>query len=152
MRQTNPTLDAMVRAVVEPLGYELVGVEHLTAGRTPVLRVYIDSADGITVDDCALVSHQLSGQFDLEDPVPGHYELEVSSPGLDRPLFTVEQIQRFRGERARIKLAEKRCGRRNFEGVLDAIVEDRLRLELDDGQAEELPLQLIESARLVPRF
>ncbi|MBK1647904.1 ribosome maturation factor RimP [Rhabdochromatium marinum] len=152
MRQANPQLSALVGAVVEPLGYELVGVEYLGGGQHAVLRVYIDHPDGITVDDCALVSHQLSGQFDLEDPIPGQYELEVSSPGLDRPLFTVEQLQRFQGQRARVRLAEKRAGRRNFEGVLGAVVDDELHLELDDGEVESCPLALIERARLVPQF
>ncbi|EIC20157.1 ribosome maturation factor RimP [Thiorhodovibrio frisius] len=152
MRQANPKLTALAGAVVEPLGYELVGVEHVAGGRHAVVRVYIDREDGITVEDCALVSHQLSGQFDLEDPIPGEYELEVSSPGLDRPLFTVEQMRRFAGHRARVQLAEKRNGRRNFEGALVAVVDDALQLQLDDDEVESLPLALIERARLVPQF
>ncbi|MBK5967839.1 MULTISPECIES: ribosome maturation factor RimP [Thiorhodovibrio] len=122
MRQANPKLTALARAVIEPLGYELVGVEHVAGGRHAVVRVFIDREEGITVDDCALVSHQLSGQFDLDDPIPGQYELEVSSPGLDRPLFTAEQMRRFEGQRARVRLAEKQNGRRNFEGMLAGVV------------------------------
>lgn len=152
MLQANPKLSALISAVVEPLGYELVGVELLGLGRNPVIRVYIDHEKGITVDDCALVSNQLSGQFDLEDPIPGQYELEVSSPGLDRPLFTAAQMERFRGQRARVRLAEKRAGRRNFEGVLCGVHNDALHLALDGGELEPLPLAQIERARLVPEF
>ncbi len=150
MRQTNLKLTALVGGVVEPLGYELVGVEQLGGTHNPVVRVYIDHENGITVEDCALVSHQLSGQFDLDDPIPGLFELEVSSPGLDRPLFTAAHMERFRGDRARVRLAEKRAGRRNFEGVLAGVVDENLHLELDDGRTETLPLALIENARLVP--
>lgn len=152
MQQTNPKLTALASAVVEPLGYELVGVEHLGGGRSPVVRVYIDHEHGITVDDCALVSHQLSGQLDLEDPIPGEYALEVSSPGLDRPLFSVDQLRRFQGHRARVRLAEKLDGRRNFEGVLAEVVDEVLQLELDSGEVAALPLTWIERARLAPGF
>ncbi|WPL16243.1 Ribosome maturation factor RimP [Thiorhodovibrio winogradskyi] len=152
MYQANPKLTALAGAVVEPLGFELVGVEQCGTGRSSVVRVYIDHEEGITVDDCALVSHQLSGQLDVEDPIPGEYALEVSSPGLDRPLFTAEQMQRFQGQRARVRLAEKRNGRRNFEGVLAGVINDALQLRLDNDEMESLSLALIESARLVPQF
>lgn len=152
MRQANPRLTSLVGTVVEPLGYELLGVELLGSGRHAVVRVYIDREAGITVEDCALVSHQLSAQFDIEDPIPGAYELEVSSPGLDRPLFTAGQLRRFQGQRARVRLGERQDGRRNFEGKLGEVQEDRLQLHLDDGELAILPLELIENARLVPEF
>lgn len=122
MRQANPKLTVLARAVIEPLGYELVGVEHVAGRRDAIVRVFIDQEAGITVDDCALVSHQLSAQLDIDDPIPGQYALEVSSPGLDRPLFTIEQLRRFEGQRARVRLSEKQNGRRNFEGVLSGVV------------------------------
>jgi ribosome maturation factor RimP len=149
--QFDGQLTALVRAIVEPLGYELLGVEQ-RGGRHPLVRVYIDREEGVTLDDCALVSHQLSGEFDVADPIPGQYDLEVSSPGLDRPLFTRAQIERFGGQRARVRLTEKRGGRRNFEGVLAGVVNDELQLALDDGDIAALPLAMIESARLVPEF
>lgn len=134
------------------MGYELVGVEYAQMGpRSAVLRVYIDHVEGITLDDCAAVSHQLSGVLDVEDPLPGHYDLEVSSPGLDRPLFDIEQFQRFVGARVRVRLAVKIGGRRNFEGVLRGADADGVRLEID-GEAHILPLDRIDSARLVPEF
>ena len=146
-------LALLARSVVEPMGYELVGVEHFQRGShgTAVVRIYIDREQGVTLDDCAAVSHQLSGVLDVEDPVSGHYDLEISSPGLDRPLFTTEHLVRFRGRRARVRLASKLDGRRNFEGVLGAVGDGTLILEMS-GALCEIPLDLIESARLVPEF
>ncbi|MBP7983261.1 MAG: ribosome maturation factor RimP [Chromatiaceae bacterium] len=144
----------LARSVVEPMGYELVGVEHLPHGGShggSILRVYIDAEQGINLDDCSAVSHQLSGVLEVEDPIPGHYDLEVSSPGLDRPLFGVEHYERFRGRRAKVRLGVKLEGRRNFEGLLAGVEGDRLRLEVE-GAVRELPLAMIESARLVPEF
>ncbi len=134
------------------MGYELLGVDFLPrGGGRALLRVYIDQAEGITLDDCAAVSHQLSGVFDVEDPVAGEYDLEVSSPGLDRPLFTREHYARFRGCRARIRLRTKQDGRRNFEGILGDIQDEVVCLEVE-GHRIDLPLAVVESARLVPEF
>jgi ribosome maturation factor RimP len=113
----------------------------VSPGRTP----------GITLDDCSAVSHQLSGVLDVEDPIAGHYDLEVSSPGLDRPLFTAEQFQRFRGQRVRLKLGVKLEGRRKLEGQIAGLKQDRLLLEAE-GETREIPLSTIDSARLVPEF
>lgn len=154
MTHSTHKLADLARSVVEPMGYELIGVEHLSRGSSQggaILRVYIDAEAGITLDDCAAVSHQLSGVLDVEDPIQGHYDLEVSSPGLDRPLFTVDHFERFPGQRAKVRLATKLEGRRHFEGRLAGVRGDRLCLEVD-GVILELPLALIESARLVPEF
>lgn len=152
MRLADTKLTRLVRSVVEPMGYELVGVDYFQRGEAgAVLRVYIDHEGGITLDDCTAVSHQLSGVLDVEDPVPGHYDLEVSSPGLDRPLFTPEHYERFRGQRARVKLSTKLDGRRHFEGVLVGLRDDVVLLEMD-GELRELSLAMIESARLVPEL
>ena len=119
MQPVDSTLTQLARRVVEPMGYELVGVEYFQrGGGASTLRVYIDHARGITLDDCAAVSHQLSGVLDVEDPLPGHYDLEVSSPGLDRPLVFPEHFARFAGQRIKVRLAEKIEGRRKLEGVL----------------------------------
>ncbi len=93
-------LTEMITAPVEALGYELVGIEFIR-GRTSTLRIYIDSEDGINVDDCADVSHQVSAVLDVEDPISVAYNLEVSSPGLDRPMFTADHYARFQGRRSR---------------------------------------------------
>ena len=154
MAHSTHKLADLARSVVEPMGYELIGVEHLSRGGSQggaILRVYIDAEAGINLDDCAAVSHQLSGVLDVEDPIQGHYDLEVSSPGLDRPLFTLDHFERFQGQRAKVRLATKLEGRRHFEGRLAGVRGDRLCLDVD-GAILELPLALIESARLVPEF
>jgi ribosome maturation factor RimP len=152
MRLAHPELDALLRATVEAMGYELVGVELVQPGSgTAVLRILIDHVDGITLGDCEAVSRQISGLLDVEDPISGHYDLEVSSPGLDRPLFTGEQLQRFTGERARVRLDAKLDGRRRFDGVLRGVDAGRLYIEAD-GEVFALPLEMIDSARLVPEF
>ncbi|MFC1696447.1 ribosome maturation factor RimP, partial [Pseudomonadota bacterium] len=94
-------LTHLLQPLVEDLGYEFVGLEHGSNTKNPVLAVYIDSEDGIAVEDCEKVSREVAALLDVEDPIPGHYNLEISSPGLDRPLFTLEQFGRFVGEVAR---------------------------------------------------
>jgi len=155
MRHLESKLTGLVRSVVEPLGYEFVGVEYFQRGNA-VLRVYIDhlsaaQTQGITLDDCGRVSHQLSGILDVEDPIVGHYDLEVSSPGLDRPLFTAEHFERFQGQKVRIKVAIKLESRRNFEGQIAGLKQELVLLRVD-GEIREIPLAKIESARLVPEF
>ena len=105
-------LTEMITAPVEALGYELVGIEFVR-GRTSTLRIYIDSEDGINVDDCADVSHQVSAVLDVEDPITVAYNLEVSSPGLDRPMFTAEHYVRFTGEEVALVLRMAVQNRRN---------------------------------------
>ncbi len=160
MQPVDSSLTRLARRVVEPMGYELVAVEYFQHGGGATLRVYIDHADGIDADDCAEVSDQLSGVLDVEDPLPGRYDLEVSSPGLDRPLVFPEHFRRFAGSRVKIRLAEKVEGRRNLEGVLLGLGQvgadggpggDAVRLE-SEGRTWELPLAALESARLVPDF
>jgi ribosome maturation factor RimP len=161
MRHVENELASLVRSVVEPMGYELVGVEYLQRGKAgALLRVYIDRSvavgvrdhdKGITLDDCSAVSHQLSGVLDVEDPITEHYDLEVSSPGLDRPLFTVEHFQRFQGHKVRLKLAAKLEGRHRLEGEITGLVQETLLLGVD-GEIREIPLEMVESARLVPEL
>lgn len=147
MSSAPDNLAEMIRSAVEPMGYELVGVEYVGG----VLRVFIDAEDGITVDDCADVSHQVSGLLDVEDPIRENYALEVSSPGLDRPLFSEAHYRRFAGSRVKITLREKLDGRRRFEGVLVGVRDGKVVLDLEGGEVV-LPLQMIEKARLVPEF
>lgn len=152
MKGVQPQLLDLVRSVVEPMGYECVGVEHDSSpGGAAVLRVYIDHADGIGLDDCEAVSHQLSGALDVADPIAGHYDLEVSSPGLDRPLLELAHFRRFTGARARVRLAKKLDGRRRFDGRIIGVDGETVLLDVD-GERMALPFARIESARLVPEF
>ncbi|MGB5833460.1 MAG: ribosome maturation factor RimP [Thiohalocapsa sp.] len=152
MQAANPAVTALIETVVGPMGYEPVGVEFVQGpAGSAVLRVYIDHEDGIKLEDCETVSRQLSSVFDVEDPIPGRYDLEVSSPGLDRPLFKIEHFDRFSGERARIRLVSKLDGRRRFEGVLAGTDGSRVLLDAD-GERLELPHELIETARLIPEY
>lgn len=136
---------------VQALGYELVELDAPAPGG--VLRLYIDSDSdkGITLDDCELVSHQVSGLLDVEDPVPGQYVLEVSSPGLDRPLRTVDHYQRQVGRLAKVVMKAGRPGRRRYKGRICAVADGSVELEVD-GEQVRLPLAEVESARLVPEF
>ncbi len=125
-------LNDVIAPAVAALGYEFVGCEYFAAGQRALLRVYIDKPQGVTVDDCALVSAQVSAVLDVEDPIPGEYNLEVSSPGIARRLFTLEQCQRFIGERVKVRMRIPVEGRRNFSGILQAVTDDKLTLQ--DGE------------------
>lgn len=151
VRHAPGNVQAIVEPVVSSLGYELVGVEYLVQNRNGLLRVYIDSENGITLDDCQRVSHQLSGVLDVEDVIKGQYQLEVSSPGLDRPLFTAEHFERFTGRMAKIKLAVPIDGRRKFRGTLKGMKDDQVVLEVDDEETS-LPLSAIDKANLIPEI
>jgi len=107
-------LSKLFEPVVESMGYELVGVEFLGAGGYGTLRVYIDRDSGVNLDDCAAISHQISGILDVEEPIKQAYDLEVSSPGIERPLFKLADFERYAGKTARIKLAVGLLGRKNF--------------------------------------
>jgi ribosome maturation factor RimP len=126
-----------------------VGVQYHASRNRSLLRVYIDRAAGITLDDCARVSHQVSGVLDVEDPITGEYDLEVSSPGLDRPLFSREHFERFGGQRARVTLEAPIEGRRRFTGELGGVRGDAVSVWVD-GEEYLLPFDAIASARLTP--
>ena len=146
--------DALVKLLepaIERLGYELVDIELKLGGRDGMLRVYLDKVDGIDIEDCETVSHQVSAILDVEDALSGHYTLEVSSPGLDRTLTKPAHFERFMGEDVRVKLRFPLEGRRNFKGALKSADEKQIEIEVD-GQSHSLPLTMIESARLVPQL
>ncbi len=144
-------LTRLIESAVVPMGYELVGVEYLSQGGGGLLRVYIDHADGISVDDCARVSHQVSGLLDVEDPIRENYSLEVSSPGLDRPLFGRRDFERFAGQRVSVRTRDRIHERRRFKGLLRGVEGGEVLVQMD-GEIFRLPLDLIERARLVPEF
>jgi ribosome maturation factor RimP len=136
--------EAWIRRALEGLGYELVDLE---SSRSGLLRVFIDTPKGITVEDCARVSNHLTRSFAVEGI---EYErLEVSSPGLDRPLKRIEDYQRFAGREASVKLKLPRDGRRRFEGKLEGVEEGKIILDVE-GQRHRLSIDEIDRARLVP--
>jgi ribosome maturation factor RimP len=139
----------MLEPLIASLGYELVDVECRVGGRDGLLRVFIDREEGITLEDCEHVSHQVSAWLDVEDPMPGQYRLEVSSPGLDRVLRTEAHFARFIGEEVKVELTQPLEGRRRFRGRLGALENGAIVVEVD-GTAVSLPLAMIEKARLVP--
>lgn len=141
------TLAQLLERVIVAMGYELVGVEYHPNSKRALLRIYIDKPQGITVDDCALVSHQISGVLDVEDPLPGEYNLEVSSPGLDRPLFKVSDYERFAGETIRVRLRGLLDGRRKFRGILRGLQDGCVRIE-ENGAEVQVPLEQVDKANL----
>ena len=157
MHGVDPALRALVESGVNALGFDLVDVE-LAGGRNhQTLRVYIDCHGGITVDDCADVSRHLSALFDVEDPIPGSYTLEVSSPGLDRPLVSPADFRKFRGEDVKIRMRDAIAGRRNFTGRLLDVTDDHIVVEVGPapgGAMERFDLAFsnMERARLVPKI
>ncbi|MDT0617235.1 ribosome maturation factor RimP [Salinisphaera sp. P385] len=144
-------LDNLLAPVVEALGYELWHLETTGAGDDRLLRIYIDSPDGIALEDCEAVSHEVSAALDVNDPLPGGYRLEVSSPGMDRPLITDAHFARFQGETIRVNLYAAVDGRKRFTGINHGVVDDQLRIECD-GELFELPRDSVAKARLVPVF
>lgn len=144
-------LAELVKPVVEGLGLEFWGLEMVAHGRDKTLRVYLEKESGVGVEDCEAVSRQLSSLFDVEDPIAGEYTLEVSSPGLDRPLFAAEQFARYVGEIVKIKLRSAFEGRRNYRGQLRGVENDEVIVEVD-GHEYILPIETIEKANIVPRF
>jgi len=151
---------AMVEERVAPLaariaareGCELVHCEYLNDCGRWYLRLYIDHEDGITTEECTSVSRQVSAVLDVEDFIPHAYNLEVSSPGLNRPLNTREDYRRFSGEPVRIRTASPILGRRRFRGILDEFKDDVVTVTDTEGRAFEIPLEKVHSARLDPQI
>ena len=146
---TADELHEMLEPTVKRLGYELSDLEVKLGGRSGVLRLFIDHPDGIGLDDCEKVSLAVSALLDVEDPLPGHYHLEVSSPGLDRKLTKVEHFQRFTGETVKVQMRFPIAGRKRFRGRLVASDDENIVVEVD-GESHSLPLATIDTARLVP--
>ncbi|XBS70458.1 ribosome maturation factor RimP [Acerihabitans sp. KWT182] len=143
-------LTEMIGAPVEALGYELVGIEFIR-GRQSTLRIYIDSEQGITVDDCADVSHQVSAVLDVEDPISVAYSLEISSPGLDRPLFAAKHYAQFIGEEVSVVLRIAMQNRRKWQGIIKTVDGEMITVTVE-GKDEVFALSNIQKANLVPHF
>lgn len=152
MRKVPQKLQDLAEGAVTGLGYELWGLELLSRqDGGQLLRVYIDQEQGIDVEDCAKASRQLSAVLDVEDPIHGGYTLEVSSPGMDRPLFDAQQFARYVGQQIRVKLHPASVGRKNYRGLLLLVEDGRLELEVDREKVS-LDIEQIDTARVVPVF
>lgn len=134
---------------VRALGFEMLTVETTGQGNSSVLRVYIDGPEGITVDDCARVSDQVSAILDVEDPLPYRYTLEVSSPGPDRPLCRLSHFEAVVGQRVKVRTTVQVDGRMRFTGTLTGATAEVVTLDVD-GQVHTVPMDNILKARLVP--
>ncbi|MCW8826323.1 MAG: ribosome maturation factor RimP [Gammaproteobacteria bacterium] len=152
MARANARLEQMIKPAIDALGFELVGVEQLSQGRHSMLRIYIDHEDGITVDNCANVSRQVSAVLDVEDPIHGEYTLEVSSPGVERPLFTLEQFAKFIGQQVDVRLHMPVEGRRHFKGELLSVENDELTIELGEDESLTCSMDDIDRAKLIPKW
>jgi ribosome maturation factor RimP len=124
----------MLKPVINDLGYELWGCELLPQGKHSLLRIYIDSEGGIGIQDCERVSRQVSALLDVEEPIPGNYRLEVSSPGVARPLFHKEQYRRYSGHGVLVKLFKPINGSRKLSGVIISANEDALIMKVGEEQ------------------
>ncbi|NOT11522.1 MAG: ribosome maturation factor RimP [Methylococcaceae bacterium] len=151
MKQAPEHLVNMIEPIVEGLGYECVGIDYHPHPKHGLLRIYIDSEDGILVDDCSKVSHQISGVLDVEDPIQGNYQLEISSPGADRPFFKVSQFEQFIGSTVLVNLFSAINGRRKITGLIEKVEGDIITLQEAD-QVFEVPFSAMSKARLVPEY
>ncbi len=150
MALTVPHIEELLLPGAETLGLELVAVE-LTGGDTSIVRIYIDTPNGITVDDCTRASRQFSAILDVEDPISNKYTLEVSSPGMDRPLAKALHFKAVVGQDVKIKMATLVDGRRRFTGELIEATDEFAVVEVD-GEQSELPYSDMDRARLIPVY
>jgi ribosome maturation factor RimP len=147
------TLQTMLEPAVKAAGCELWGIEFISQGRHSVLRLFIDSEEGITLDDCEAVSHQVSAVLDVEDPIKTEYNLEVSSPGLDRPLFTFTQFAKYVGEEVQVRLTMAVAGKRKFTARLESVDEEQQSLTFSHNEETwDVSFSLVDKANLVPVF
>lgn len=144
-------LTQLLEPLVESLGYELLLLEYSPQGRSALLRMYLDAPGGVTLGDCEQVSREAAALLDVEDPIKTPYQLEVSSPGLDRPLTKPVHFERFAGHKARVELETPINGQRRFVGVIAGINTDAVRLAAEKGEVQ-LAFSAISRARLVPDY
>ena len=138
----------IVQPSIEALGFELWGLEHLQQGRHSVLRVFIDCENTVNLKDCETVSRQISALLDVEDPISGEYTLEVSSPGLERPLFKIDQFAKFVGDKVKIAMRSQLEGRRKFTGVIECVSANKINLNVE-GEIFKLDFAEIEKANVI---
>ena len=151
MASKQEILHDMIAPIVASLDCELWGLEYLTQGRYTTLRIFIDGPNGVSLEDCEKISRQVSAVMDVEDPIDGEYTLEVSSPGMDRPLYSAAHYARYLGETVNVRLRMARDGRRRFKGVILKVENDDVVLEVE-GKEILLPVDAIDKANIVPNF
>jgi ribosome maturation factor RimP len=151
MASKQELLQNMIAPIAVALGCELWGVEYLTQGRYTTLRIFIDAPNGVTLEDCEKVSRQISAVMDVEDPIQGEYTLEVSSPGMDRPLYAAAHYARYLGETVSLRLRMARDGRRRFKGEILSVDNNDVRV-LIEGKEYVFAVDAIDKANLEPRF
>jgi ribosome maturation factor RimP len=148
VKKSEQQIADLLEPTINAMGLQLWGVEHLSQGRYSVLRIYIESAEGIAIEDCEQVSRQVSAILDVEDPLTGEYTLEVSSPGADRRLFTLAQFEQFTGNEVDVKLKTPLEGRRKFKGQLTGVAGQNISVRID-GEEYQCPFEEIERANIV---
>ena len=148
MNTVQQELDKLIRSTVNGLGYELWGYEYRPQVETALLRIFIDSQKGITVEDCSIVSHQIGAALDVDDLIPIAYILELSSPGIDRVLFDPEQYQRYINEQVKIRTRIPINARRNFKGAIVAVSDTNVTVEIDNLDYE-IPFETVDRARVL---
>ena len=141
-------IEEIAQQVIRSEGLELVEVEVKGGGNARFVRIAIDKPEGVTHADCGLVSEKVGAILDAEDMVPGHYTLEVSSPGVERKLYKPEDYRRFQGQKAKLTLRDPVEGRRTWEGILAGFADDVVSLETEPGKTREFPLQQVQKANL----
>lgn len=139
----------LIRPSIEEMGYEVWGCEYLKQGYSALLRIYIDSEKGIGISDCERVSRQAGAVLDVHDPLPGDYRLEVSSPGIPRPLFYSEQYSRYIGQKVQIKLSRTMMGKRNIVGTILAVNDAQLTLMVDETEQTFLFANILKAKLIV---
>ncbi|PJE79676.1 Ribosome maturation factor RimP [invertebrate metagenome] len=144
-------LEDLVEPVVLGLDCQLWGIEYLSQGKHSLLRIYIDRDDGVTLEDCEKVSRQVSSVLDVEDPITDRYTLEVSSPGMDRPLFTLVQYEKWTGAHVAVHLRVPFEGRRKYHGVIRGVEKQDVVIGIDETEYL-LPIDTIEKAHVIPQF
>ncbi len=147
MSSKDKLLEQLIEPVIQSLGFEFWGLEFSGRGQHTLLRVYIESEQGISVENCAQVSRQVSALMDVEDPIESEYTLEVSSPGMDRPLFKLDHYQRFAGYQVQLKLRLAYEGQRKFIGLLKGVEDDEIILQVDEEEYC-FPFETIDQARI----
>jgi ribosome maturation factor RimP len=143
-------IESLIESTVVGLGCELVGAEFKPSQYGSLLRLYIDAENGVGLAECEKVSRQVGALLDVHDPIQNEYNLEVSSPGTDRPLFKLEHFQVYAGERAKLVLSSAYQGRRRFTGILGKVKDDKIEITLDDGQLFAVPFDMLTEGRLAP--